>query len=191
MANVSRINGFKPAKTGLGAPWNGQLTKYYVTAGDTTAIFVGDLVSLNGQSDANGIRAVTKTAVGGAAVGAVVQVEYDMANLNTPQYRPASTAMYVYVADDPNTVYEAQISGASPTATMVGQNANHIDSGGSTITGVSGEQVDSTTVGTTATLTLKILDYVQSPENEVGQYAKVRVKINNHQLAGGTGTLGV
>lgn len=190
MANVSRIRGFVPAKTGLGAPWNGQLTKYYVTPGDTTAIFVGDLVSLSGGSDANGVRAVTKTAIGGAAVGAVVDTEYNMVNLNSPQYRPASTGMYVYVADDPNTVYEAQASG-TVAATTAGLNANHADAGGSTVTGKSGETVNFATASTTATLTLKILDFVQSPENEVDTSAKVRVKINNHQLAGGTGTAGV
>lgn len=190
MANVSRVHGFKPAKTGLGAPWNGQLTKYFVTAGDTTAIFVGDLVSLSGGSDANGVRAVTKTAIGGAAVGAVVNVEYNPVNLNTPQYRPGSTAMYVYVADDPQTVYEVQASG-TVAATTAGLNANHADAGGSTVTGQSGETVNFATASTTATLTLKILDFVQAPDNEIDTAAKVRVKINNHQLAAGTGTQGV
>lgn len=190
MANVSRIHGFVPAKTGLGAPWNGQLTKYFVPSTDSTAIFVGDLVKISGDSDANGVRAVTKASIGDPAVGAVVNVEYIMTNLNTPQYRPASVGMYVYVADDPNTVYEVQASG-SVTATVVGQNANHADAGGSTVTGQSGETVNLATAATTATLTLKILDFVQSPENEVAANAKLRVKINNHQLASGTGTAGV
>lgn len=190
MANVSRVNGFKPAKTGLGAPWNGQLTRYYVPAATATAIFVGDLVSLDGGSDVNGVRSVAKTAIGAPAVGALVNVEYNMVNLNTPQYRPASTAMYVYVADDPQTVYECQASGTI-AATTVGMNANHADAGGSTVTGQSGETVDFGTAAVTATLTLKILDFVQSPENEVAAAAKVRVKINNHQLASGTGTAGV
>jgi len=190
MANVSRIHGFVPAKSGNGAPWNGQLTKYYVPATDNTAIFVGDLVKIAGTSDANGVRGVTKAAVGDAVVGAVVNVEYNMVDLNTPQYRPASQARYVYVADDPNTVYEVQASG-SVAATVVGQNANHADAGGSTSTGQSGETVDLSTAATTATLTLKILDFVQSPENEVSADAKLRVKINNHQLASGTGTAGV
>lgn len=190
MANVSRIHGFVPAKTGIGAAWNGQLTKYYVPAGDSTAIFVGDLVKISGEADANGVRGVTKASIGDAVVGAVVNVEYDMVNLNTPQYRPASTARYVYVADDPATIYEVQASG-TVSATVVGQNANHADAGGSTVTGQSGETVNLATAATTATLTLKILDFVQSPENEVGASAKLRVKINNHQLASGTGTLGV
>ncbi len=190
MANVSRVNGFKPVKTGLGAPWNGQLTKYFVAASNATPIFVGDLVSLDGTSDVNGIRGLTKTAIGGAAVGCVVNVEYDMVNLNSPQYRPGSQARYVYVADDPQTVYEVQASG-TVAATTVGMNANHADAGGNTVTGQSGETVNFATAAVTATLTLKILDIVQSPENEVAADAKVRVKINNHQLASGTGTAGV
>lgn len=190
MANVSRVNGFRPAKTGLGAAWNGQLTKYFVAASNATAIFVGDLVSLDGTSDVNGIRGVTKTAIGSPSIGAIVNVEYDMVNLNSPQYRPGSQARYIYVADDPATVFEAQASG-TVAATTVGLNANHADAGGSTTTGQSGETVDFSTAATTATLTLKILDLVQAPDNEVAANAKVRVKINNHQLASGTGTAGV
>lgn len=190
MANVSRVNGFRPAKSGNGAPWNGQLTRYFVASTNATNIFVGDLVSLDGTADVNGVRGLTKTAIGGAAVGTIVQVDYNMVNLNSPQYRPGSQAMYVYVADDPNTVYECQASGTI-AATTVGMNANHADAGGSTTTGQSGETVDFGTAAVTATLTLKILDFVQSPENEVAANAKVRVKINNHQLAGGTGTAGI
>lgn len=190
MANVSRISGFRPVKTGLGAPWNGQLTRYYVPATDATAIYIGDLVKLNGNADVNGIRSVTKASVGDAVVGAIVNVDYNMVNLNTPQYRNASTAMYVYVADDPQTIYEVQASG-TVAATTAGLNCNHADAGGSTSTGQSGETADFSTAATTATLTLKILDFVQSPENEVAASAKVRVKINNHQLASGTGVVGV
>lgn len=190
MANVSRVNGFRPVKSVNGAPWNGQLTKYYVASGTSGAIGVGDLVSLNGDVDANGVRGVIKTSVGDASLGAVVNVDFNPADLNTPQYRPASTVRYVYVADDPNTVYEAQVSGTF-SSSAVGQNANHEDAGVSSTTGQSGETVDLDTAATTATLTLKILDFVQSPDNELAASAKVLVKINNHQMAAGTGTAGV
>lgn len=184
MANISRISGFQPVRTGLGASWNGQLTQYYVDAATTGAIAVGDLVKLTGNADTNGVRGVQKAAVGDAVIGAVVNVDFNPENLNSPQYRPAGTTRYVYVADDPNTVYEAQISG-TVTGGLVGQNANHADAGVSTVTGWSGETVDASTAAGTATLTLKILDFSRSVENEVGANAKVLVKINNHQLANG------
>ena len=48
MPNVSRIFGFRPSRYLSGAPYNGAMTKYFVTAGDATAIGVGDLVKLDG-----------------------------------------------------------------------------------------------------------------------------------------------
>lgn len=185
MANVSRISGFVPVRNLNGAPVNLALTTYFVPASDATALFVGDAVKLSGASDVNGRRAVTKAAIGDAIVGTVVEFYPDLANLNTPQFRPASTARYVWVCDDPNTIYQAQISGTVDAAD-VGLNANHADAGGSTFTGLSGETLNGATKATTATLTWKILDFVQSPENELGAFAKVFLKINNHQLANAT-----
>lgn len=185
MANVSRIHGFVPSRTGSGAPWNGQLTRYYIPASDSTAIAIGDLVGLGGDVDANGIRSVKKAAIGDPCVGAVVNFEYNMVNLNSPQYRPASTVAYVYVADDPQTVYEAEVSGTFD-ASAVGQNANHADAGVNTSTGFSGETVNLGTAAVTSTLTLKIMDFVQAPDNEISANAKVLVKINNHQMAPAT-----
>jgi hypothetical protein len=67
-----------------------------------------------------------------------------------------------------------------------------VDGGGSTVTGFSGEQADSTTVATTATLPLKIHGAVQKVDNDItSTNVKILVLINNHQLSGGTGTAGV
>lgn len=196
MANVSRINGFRPVQNLNGSPWNGQFTVYFIPSSDGTAVFNGDAVKLSGLASANGVRAVTKAAVGDAIVGHVVGFSVNPLNLNTPQYRVANAnvvdgGMYVQVCDDPNTIYEAQISG-TVAAADVGLNANFADAGGSTTTGLSGETLDGSTKATTATLTYKIMDFVQKVDNEVGNpNAKIRVKINNHQLAVGTGVAGI
>ncbi|MDE3022993.1 MAG: hypothetical protein KGI54_14235 [Pseudomonadota bacterium] len=192
MANVIRVNGFKPVKHLDGSPWNGQTEKFATAAGDATPIFIGDLVKLAATGEAaTGIRTVTKAAVGDAVIGAVVGIMIDPTNLNTPQYRKASVAQYVFVSTAPDTVYEANVNGAF-TSTTVGQNANHIDAGGSTSTGASGESVDATTIAITATLTLKIYDAVQRVDNDPTlANSRLLVSINNHQLASGTGTAGV
>ncbi len=191
MANVSRVNGFRPSATLNGANWNSKIHKYWVPATDATAIFVGDLVKLASGTDSTGRRSVTKASVGDAIIGSVVNVDYNMVNLNSPQYRPASTGMYVYVADDPETIYEVEVYG-TVAQTLAGLNANFHDAGGNTSTGMSGEAVDASTAATTATLQVKILDFVQAVDNDsTSSYAKVFVKINNHQLATGTGTAGV
>lgn len=192
MANTIRINGFKPVKHLNGSAWNGQTETFATLASDATAVFIGDLVKIAATGEAaTGIRSVTKASVGDAVVGAVVGIMIDPTNLNTPQYRKASVAQYVFVSTSPDTVYEANMNG-SFTNTTVGQNANHIDAGGSTSTGNSGESVDATTIATTATLTLKLYDAVQRVDNDSTiANSRVLVSINNHQLASGTGTLGV
>lgn len=194
MANVSRVNGFRPVKHINGAPYNGQATRYFVRAADTTAIGVGDLVKIDGGSDGSGIRSVTQAAAGDAVCGAVVGVEVDPTNLNTPQYRAASTARYVFVADDPMFLFSCQEDavGGALSSDQVGLNANFIVAAASTITGSSGMQLDSSTANTTATLPLKIVEFSTRIDNEVGNAnAKVIVKLNNHQLASSTGTAGV
>lgn len=193
MANANRVMGFKPYKHLNGSAWNGQLTEYWVPASDATAIGIGDLVKLAAVSDPGGIRGVTKFVAGtdSASIGAIVGVSINPLNLNTPQYRQASTAMYVYVADSPDTVYEVQASGVV-AATNFGKNINVTDAGVNTATGLSGEQIDTTTIATTATLPIKLQGAVQSITNDLtSANAKILVSINNHQLASGTGTAGV
>lgn len=197
MANTSRVNGFKPVKYMNGAPYNGQCTMYYVPAADGTAMFIGDLVKLGSTPDGSGVRGVTQAAAGDACIGVVVGIVPSMTNLDTPQYRAASTAGYVLVADDPAIIFEAQEDGDTDPLEMVdaGLNVNFVVGSGSTTTGASGMQIDSNTENTTATLPLKLLQPVQRPDNELvsaGQaYTRWLVTINNHQLGSHTGTAGV
>jgi hypothetical protein len=198
MANVDRPNGFRPYRYLNGAPYNGAFTSYVVPASDGTALFVGDLVKLSATGDANtGLRGVVQAAAGDAVVGVVVGMEVDPTDLNTPQYRAASTRRVVYVADDPSLLFEAQEDGdTDPLETIdVGQNLNAVVGSGSTVTGASGMELDSDSHNTTATLTLKLMELAQRADNEWvsgGQaYTRWIVKINNHQLGSSTGTAGV
>lgn len=200
MANVNRVNGFQPAKTLTGASWNGQATRYVVAAADTTAIFVGDLVKLSGATgtgDYLGIRGVTQAAAGEPVCGSVVGFDIVPDSLNTPQYRAASTQRGVWVADDPNLLFVAQEDGDTTPIAMasVGLNVNFVVGSGSTVSGASGMQIDSNSVTTLITMTLKIIEPLLVTNNELtasGQsYTRWVVKINNHQLGAGTGTIGV
>lgn len=198
MPNVARVNGFRPYRFLSGAAYNGQATKYAVAAGDSTALFVGDLVKLGTATNIpNGFRSVTQAAAGDAVLGAVVGFEINTNSLDIPQYRLASTLRYVYVADDPNILFTAQEDGDTTPLNLnsSGLNVNFIVAAGSTLTGASGMQIDSNTVSTTATLTLKLIEPVQQSDNELVQAGQANtrwvVKINNHQLAASTGTQGV
>lgn len=194
MANVSRIFGFRPRANQLGAVSSVKINRYYVQATDATLIGVGDLVKLDSSVDADGVPAVTRAAANNVCVGPVIGVEYTTPDNLGRQYRPALTAMYVLVADDPNIVMEAQedaVGGALAAAT-VGLNVNFVVADASTVTGQSQMQVDTNTADTTNTLPLRIVGFIQSPENEVGSAnAKVLVAFNTHQYKSNTGSTGV
>ncbi|MGL5076720.1 MAG: hypothetical protein ACRDBG_12980 [Waterburya sp.] len=204
MAQVSRLNGFRPVKMITGAPYTGAANVYFVPAADATVIMVGDLVKFGGDARAaTGVATVTRAAAGDAILGVVVGILLSgigdaqnippVADLNTPVFRRASTDRYLLVADDPNLILESQVSAAGSFATAdVGLNVNFRGTAGNIVSGASGMDVDITTKATTATLPLKIMGFQQRPDNVVGDpFISVLVAVNNHQLKGGTGTLGV
>lgn len=209
MANTSKIRGFIPVKHVNGSPYNGQSNIYATAAADGTALFVGDPVKLAADGNAQGIQLVTKATAGAAALGVVVGVintkldpvagnmSGGSISLDTPVYRPASTAQYVLVCDAPDVVYEVEaVTGSNASYSFavadVGQNADLATVAGSTVTGTSAAALDMSTKNTTATLQWKILGVVQRPDNEItGASTKVLVKINNAQMAAGTGTAGI
>jgi hypothetical protein len=158
-------------------------------------LFIGDPVIIAGGADADGVATVTRaTAAGGAfMLGPVVSVDpvdgAGASGRDSPTYRAASTARYVYVADDPDLVFEIQEDavGGAAAAADVGLNVDLVAGTGSTITGLSAFQADTSTKNTTATLQLRILGFKQSVDNEIGANAKLLVTINLHSLRNTTG----
>lgn len=199
MANVSRVNGLNPIRNISGDSNTGQINTYFIPSGNATAVFVGDPVKADTTGDtvaagglALGIQSVVQAAAGDAIIGVVVGFDVNPLNLNTPQYRLASTGRYVRVCDDPHTIYEVQTSNGTLAVADVGLNASIAVAAGSTTTGSSGVTLDVGTAATTATLSLKIVGFTQRPDNDnTAANSKVLVKVNNHQLSGGTGTAGV
>jgi len=167
-----------------------------IPSGDGTATFVGDPVKLSGTSSANGFfPTVIQAAAGNAIYGVIVGIDQvkDMGtSLNLYRlHRPASTAMYCHVITSPNAVFEIQASG-SLAITDVGLNADvTLATAGSAATGLSGAQLDTAAMDTTATRQLKLLHFAAKADNEIGANTKAFVKINNHQLGSYTGTAGV
>lgn len=210
MANVSRINGFRPVKHVTGAPYNGQCNVYATGTGDSVPLFVGDPVILAGNASAGGIATVQRSAGGSPVLGVVVgiipakmdPVAGTMTSgsiaLDTPQYRVASTATYVLVADAPDIVYEVeQTTGGSSYTYLsadVGLNADAFYASGSTTTGASACALDMSGKQTTATLQFKILGAAQRVDNETisgtSTAVKLLVQINQATLGNGTGATG-
>lgn len=194
MANQDSPAGLTPVKYLSGAPWNGKAHVYYVPATDGTAIFKGDAVKSAGSADATGkFPTVAQAAAGNAVRGVVigfgdnpyVMVQAD--NLNR-SYRPASTAMYVLVVDDPNVIFEIQEDsvGAALAAADVGLSADLVVAAGNTATGKSGMELDSSSAVATAA-TCKILRVVNREDNELGNQCKWEVLLAEHEMKLATG----
>lgn len=199
MANVSRVQGARPVKYLNGAAWNGQANLYFIPSGDGTATFIGDFVKMDGTGDpsasggsALGVGSVIQAAATNALVGAIVGFLPIQTNLNSSQHRLASTGRYCWVVDDPNVIFEIQTSNGTPAVGDVNSNVNIAVAAGSTTTGQSGMTADVGTIGTTATLPLRIVGFSQRADNDnASASAKYLVKINNHQLGSSTGVAGV
>ena len=194
MTNLNAPFGLMPIGMN-GAPWSGALRTYFVPATDNTALFIGDPVIPAGSADAYGVPTATRaTAAGGAYVGGVmvgvVNGPAAAGNATVPikrennQYRSASVATYILVADDPNQLFVIQEDsvGGALAADNVGQNADLIAGTGNTTTGLSGFQLDSNTADTTATLQLRVIELYRQPGNDIGANANWVVRINLHSL---------
>ena len=210
MANADTPFGLRPIRHRNGAPYNGAATPMYVDSGYATALFIGDpVIKVAGGSNA---AAVTAPGAGSFAIGTLPSIEKvtagdtnrvtgvivgfaaNPANLDQ-KHNPASTERVAFVCDDPDVVFEIQADGAIAAAS-VGLNAVFIYThSGSTATGLSGVELDTTSDAPAADASnqLLILRAVNREDNDTTlTHAKVEVLINQHTENQGTvGTLGI
>lgn len=201
MANANAPRGLLPYRHYDGSVWNGSANVYYVNSSYATSLFIGDpVISNHSDNDANGIPAVRLATAGGASTP-VLGVVVGIVNAGNPPitvtrdlpiYRPASTAQYILVADDPTLLFMVQDDGTgSSQSGWSSQNASLVSGTGSTVTGYSGWQLGGSTVNTTSTLQVRILRPLDQTDNVVGTggaNAKWLVKFNFHQMLLSTGT---
>lgn len=201
MANIDAAFGLRPIKHRNGAAYNGAFNAYYVPASYATALFIGDPVIKTGTAN----TAELETSGGKFAIGTLPEVNKATAGDNNaitgvivgfgpdPDalsriYNPASTERLVYVCDDPDVVFEIQADGAI-SAAQVGLNAVLIyTNAGSTVTGMSGVELDTTSdvPAADASNQLTIQRVVNRTDNAAASAnTVVEVKINNHTEAHG------
>ena len=185
MANVDRPNGFKPVGTVSGSPWQGAVRTYPVDASNATAIFNGDAVTL--ETDGN----VTPAAAGGVILGVVVGIEVDrsVAATEHPGYLPATTAGNVRVCIAPDAIYEVQEDsvGGALDAGAVGSNIDHVAGAGSTTTGNSAHELDSSSLTAAGSAGFRIVGLVDRVDNEIGTNAKWLVRVHESHFAATNG----
>lgn len=166
--------------------------RWFVPATNATAIFRGDPVvrTASGLNVATQVPECARAAAGGPFTG-VAMGFFPTGSLALAggAHLPASTGMYVDVYTNVNQLYTIRGNGAAlltaaQAATAVGLNASvSYATAGNTLQGWSGATLDESTLATTASLPLKIVDFLRLVTNELGQFPVFVVKINQHTMA--------
>jgi hypothetical protein len=184
MANKDAAFGLRPVKMIGGAPWTGGQSRYRIAANYGTSIFQGDMVmQVTGGT-------VEIHADGGTVpiVGVFNGCQYTDPTTGEQvfsNYYPASTNasdIIAFIIDDPMVVFEVQANAAFPIADLFGNFDIVYTSAGSTVTGISGAELNVSDGGTGTTLSVKAIDISEDPENSDVSSANtnVLVTIQNH-----------
>jgi len=188
MANVNKPFGLRPVGN-LSATGAQKQYGYQIEAGYGTAIYQGDLVVVY-----DGYIIKYDAATHAAPTGVFNGCQYnDPTRADKPtwkNYYPGNITPNIgqidcEVLDDPSQLFLIQAAGTI-TQADIGKNADPTAAtAGSNITGVSAGSLG--TPAKTAALTMKIVGLSNQAGNELGQYAVVVVKLNQHQY----GSVGV
>lgn len=190
MANIDKAFGLRPmgnlSATGAQAQYG-----YEIADNQSGAIYQGDLVTVY-----DGYLVKFLPATHTAAVGVFNGCNYIDPTTGKPTWKnfyPGSVnitsgKIIADVIDDPSQLFLIQADEDIVQAD-IGKNADVVGTGGSTTTGVSTMELDSSTIANTAALNLKIVGLYDVPGNALGNYAVVVVKINEH-LYGSAGVAG-
>jgi hypothetical protein len=191
MANIDKAFGLRPLGN-LSATGAQKQFGYEIADNQAGAIFQGDLVTVF-----DGFLVQFDPATHTAAVGVFNGCNYVDPTTGKPtfsNYYPGSVnitqgKIIADVIDDPHQLFTIQAD-EDVVQADVGKNADVVVGTGNTVTGVSSMELDSSTVANTAALNLKIVGFLNTPANEVGENnVVVVVKINEH-LYGSAGVAG-
>ena len=184
MANLDASFGMKPVRMMGGSPYSGGQSRYRIAANYGTSIFQGDMVM---QVTGGGVEI---HADGGTVpiVGVFNGCKYTDPTSGEQvfsNYYPASTNasdIISFIVDDPNVVFEIQADDTFPVADLFGNFDIVYTTAGSTLSGISGAELDVTTGATTAGLPIKAIDISEDPENSdvASANTNVLVVIQNH-----------
>lgn len=177
--------GLKPVNLTGSQVFAGATRLIKIASGLASNIFTGDVVKLVNDGTVT-IDTGTTTAT---PVGVFVGCTYTSPATNQKlfsQYWPSGTVAsdaFAYVVDDPDAVFKiAVVSGTTVIAgvgrTALGSNAALVQNAGSTATGNSKVALLSSSVATTNTLPLRILDVVPETATGADTFVELLVKWN-------------
>ena len=199
MASTAAPYGLKPVNLIGGQPYAGSTRQIKIASGYGTNIFNGSVVSIVTAGTLEIVTTVgsNSSVFPAGTIGVFVGCSYTDPNSKQKvfaQYWPASTVAsdaVGYVVDDPDVVFQIQAD-ASIAQAGLGANAPlaavQSTSTGSTTTGNSTTALDATVA--TTTQAFRIVDFVDSPNSQVGDaFTDVLVKFNiaQHSYTNATG----
>jgi len=191
MANVDKAFGLRPLGN-LSATGSQKQYGYEIEDSQAGAIFQGDLVTIVGGYVVKFLPGTHAAALG--VLNGVFYIDPSTSKPTWKNYYPGSVnitegKITADVIDDPSQLFIIQADEDIVQAD-IGKNADVVGTGGSTTTGVSSMELDSSTIADTAALNLKIVGLWNVPGNALGDFAVVVVKINEH-LYGSAGVKAV
>ena len=191
MATSATPNGAEPIGTcSSSGSFTGKVVHIKIASAYGTAIFYGDFVKLvtagTIEKDA-GTAALT-------SIGIFMGCKYTDPNSNQMTFSqtwPASTSASDaagYVLMDPDVLFRMQ-GDATIAQTALGANFAVVQTAGSTTIGRSKNACDSSTVATTNTLPVRLVDFYDGPNSSIGDaFTDVILRFNaGHQLTNVTG----
>lgn len=208
MASTSSPYGLRPINLLGGQGYAGSTRLYAIPASYSTSIQYGDPVIITNTGSTRGTLArfnatttattVTSTGGGFGFVGVFLGCTFTdptYGKVFRQNYTAGNTATDIeaYVVDDPDALFQVQADNTLGQ-TALGCNAALIQ----TVAGNSGANINSgvalqaSSIATTATLPVRIVDFVDSTTSQIGDaFTDVIVRINTHfHRTGNTGSAG-
>ncbi len=208
MASTNSPYGLRPINLLGGQSYAGSTREYAIPASYGTSIQYGDPVIITNTGSTRGTLArfnatttaatITSTGGGFGFVGVFVGCTFTDPTYGTvfrQNYTSGNTAtdIMAYVVDDPDALFQVQADDTLGQ-TALGCNAALIQ----TVAGNSGANInsgvglDASSIATTNTLPVRIVDFVNSTTSQIGDaYTDVIVRINTHfHRTGNTGSAG-
>ncbi len=191
MGTTAAPYGARPVGTlSASGSFTGKTVQIKVASGYATSIFHGDFVKMVAAGTVEKDAGTTSL----TCIGIFLGCKYTDPNTNQMtfnQYWPASTVAsdaVAYVLTDPNATFMMQGDDAI-AQTALGANFAVVQTAGSTSIGKSKNACDASTVATTNTLPLRIVEFVDGPTSSVGDaFTDAIFKVNvGHQLVNTTG----
>ncbi len=202
MATIQGPYGLTPINALGGRPFAGSTRMYPLPSGYAVTLQMGDpLILVNTGATRGTVARISNTVTQGTVTATGTPVGVFMGCMYTdsalgPTFRQGWSGgtvtpdAFAYVLDDPDVLFQVQADGAVPL-TALGTNASLIQARAQNANAMvtSNLALQASSIAATATLPLRIVDFVRGPTSAPNDpFTDVIVRINNHFHRTTTGT---